>query len=227
MARQRNRFPKIFIAHPFKKFPVKKFRDVFYLFPFTPIYGNSDIETKPLLHVIKRQIQEADYCIFDLTDWNPNVALELGLVEGFSGKPHKQYYVLLNNKNKDVPSDIKGLQRLEYSGLDINKNGWLGNQLLFLLKKEYYSLEILKKLKKEFDKPEKIEKAFMVSMKIIGHLKHVSTIQSKSRDSFFQGGISFLKDDKEKVYRVLHELRILKPKGDGFKLNSKTNIFPK
>ena len=83
MPRVRTRMPSVFVGHPFaSRFPVKKFRAIFRGLPFHVIYGNTDLQTKHLLAIMKGNIVKSDYSIFDLSNWNPNVALELGLAEG-------------------------------------------------------------------------------------------------------------------------------------------------
>src|SRR5207249_4689680 len=116
----RTRMPTVFVGHPFaNRFATKKFRKLFKELPFKVIYGNTDIQTEHLLDIMKRYINDSDYSIFDLSDWNPNVALELGLPEGLRKKALKQYYILLNTRrSNEVPSDIRGLQRLEYTRYD-------------------------------------------------------------------------------------------------------------
>ena len=114
MARVRTRLPDVFVGHPFaSRFAVKKFRAIFRILPFNVIYGNTDLQTRHLLTIMKSNITKSDFSIFDLSDWNPNVALELGLSEGLKKKAGKDYYILLNTRRSgDVPSDIRGLQRL-------------------------------------------------------------------------------------------------------------------
>src|SRR3989304_10261600 len=99
MARVRTRMPKVFVGHPFGgRFPTKKFRGIFKSLPFTVIYGNTDLQTRHLLTIMKSNISKSDFSIFDLSDWNPNVALELGLAEGVKRKANKNYYILLNTR---------------------------------------------------------------------------------------------------------------------------------
>jgi hypothetical protein len=63
------------------------------------------------IYILTSYIWAVDYCIFDISLWNPNVALEIGLAEGLG----VEYYVLLNSTlSKGVPADIQGLQRIEY-----------------------------------------------------------------------------------------------------------------
>ena len=87
MARVRTRMPNVFVGHPFaRRFAVKKFRAIFRGLPFNVIYGNTDLQTRQLLSIMKSNITKADYSIFDLSNWNPNVALELGLAEGLRAR---------------------------------------------------------------------------------------------------------------------------------------------
>ncbi|WP_376705725.1 hypothetical protein RQ479_15340 [Mesorhizobium sp. ISC25] len=68
--------------------------------------------------------------MFDITEWNPNVALELGIAIGLS----KRYFILLNPKldqNQDVPSDIKGIDRVQYLS-----NSELEAKLIILIRQE-------------------------------------------------------------------------------------------
>jgi hypothetical protein len=114
MALVRTRLPDVFVGHPFaNNFSVKKFRGIFRSLPFNVIYGNTDLQTKHLLAIMKGNITKSDFSIFDLSDWNPNVALELGLSEGLKKKVGKDYYILLNTRRSgDVPSDIRGVAEL-------------------------------------------------------------------------------------------------------------------
>mgnify|MGYP001589022757 CR=1 FL=1 len=97
MARVRTRFPTVFVGHPFgNRFATKKFRTLFVELPFRVIYGNTDVQTQHLLTIMKTNIKKSDFSIFDLSDWNPNVSMELGLAEGLKKRPMKPYYILLN-----------------------------------------------------------------------------------------------------------------------------------
>jgi hypothetical protein len=145
MPRVRTRFPNVFVGHPFaNRFPVKKFRKIFKELPFKVIYGNTDLQTEHLLDVIRASVGKADFSIFDLSDWNPNVALELGLAQGLRKAPGKPYYILLNTRrSENVPSDIQGIQRLEYTSYDYKSEAGLGDQLVnYVLAKQYWTKKI-------------------------------------------------------------------------------------
>ncbi len=54
MARVRTRMPTVFIGHPFgNRFPTARFRKIFKELPFNVIYGNTDLQTKHLLQIMK------------------------------------------------------------------------------------------------------------------------------------------------------------------------------
>jgi len=140
--------PNVFVGHPFAgRFPVQRFRRIFRDLPFNVTWGDTGVETRDLLHVIKTRILKADYSIFDLTNWNPNVALELGLSEGLRRR-QKEYYILLNTRrSQEVPSDIRGIERLQYQSYDFKPKVGLGDQLVTrLLVKEYWVKKIWKSI---------------------------------------------------------------------------------
>lgn len=68
-----------------------------------------------ILCKICRQIQESPLCIVDVSNWNPNVLLELGMMYG-RGKR----VVLLKYEGADavVPSDLKGMLYIEYTSIE-------------------------------------------------------------------------------------------------------------
>ncbi len=112
MAKARYKLPSVFVGCPYGgKFPFAAFKAALDRLPFRWYYADTHLSTKHLLGILTSYIKAVDYCIFDISTWNPNVALELGLAEGLK----VQYYILLNRKlSKGVPADIQGLQRIEY-----------------------------------------------------------------------------------------------------------------
>jgi len=75
--------------------------------------SNIDIMCKICEH-----LQESQYAIINITDWNPNVLLELGLAYGL-GKT----VVLIKDKESGVPVDLKGMEYIEYeSSEDLSEN---------------------------------------------------------------------------------------------------------
>lgn len=112
MARAAYKLPSVFVGCPYGgKFPFQSFRSNLERIPFRLYYADTHMSTKHLLGILTTYIKAADFCIFDISLWNPNVALEIGLAEGLG----VEYYILLNrNLSKGVPADVQGLQRIEY-----------------------------------------------------------------------------------------------------------------
>jgi len=212
MAKVRTRFPTVFVGHPFtNRFPVKKFRKLVKELPFKVIYGNTDIQTEHLLKIMKREIGQSDYSLFDLSDWSPNVALELGLAEGLRNKPIKPYYILLNSRrSKDVPSDVKGIQRLEYTRYDYQDNVGLGYVLVhYILKKEYW----VKKIISELGGREKLELKLRVALKMLAHLRDHQRLFKDNIDALARGS-RLRKNDHQEIIETLLKLKLIKKKAN-------------
>jgi predicted nucleotide-binding protein len=88
----------------------KKFRVKF-------VSADEQITSQHILQKIVYQIKESDFGIYDITSWNPNVTLELGLALGMN---ERVFLVLNPNMSEitDVPSDIRGVDRLQYISFD-------------------------------------------------------------------------------------------------------------
>ena len=213
MARVRTRMPNVFVGHPFAgRFPVKRFRAVFRELPFRVIYGNTDLQTRHLLAIMKGNIAKADFSIFDLSNWNPNVALELGLAEGLKKKPGKQYYILLNTKrSREVPSDIRGIQRLEYTSYDYGPDTGLGDQLVsFVLTKEYW----VKRIWKAIPDGPKGRKKRLVALRVLAHFREHEKLSLENLRTIASG--SRLRElDRAEVIEVLKRLGLLKTRRAG------------
>src|SRR6266498_1661027 len=129
MAKAPYKLPSVFVGCPYgKKFPFATFRAALNHIPFRWYYADTRLTTKHLLGILTSYISAVDFCIFDISLWNPNVALEIGLAEGL----RVEYYILLNHKlSKGVPADIQGLQRIEYD----KPKGFGANHLMPLIVK--------------------------------------------------------------------------------------------
>jgi hypothetical protein len=223
MARVRTRMPKVFVGHPFgKKFAVRKFRDIFRELPFVVQYGNTDIQTKHLLTIMKEQIGKSDFSIFDLSDWNSNVALELGLAEGLKKKALKKNYILLNTRrSKNVPSDIHGLQRIEYTSYDYKRDTGLGYQLIFsILSREY----LIKQIRSILANEEHLEKKFQLALKILGYLRDHERLNPDNIRKLVRGS-HLRKIHTDSVLRVLEILKIIKKMKNSRVYTKKRQIF--
>ena len=83
MARAPYLQPTVFVGCPYKSpFKFKAFRDALNLLPFSWYYADTRLHRRYLLPILTTYIKAVDYCLFDLSLWNPNVSLELGLAEG-------------------------------------------------------------------------------------------------------------------------------------------------
>lgn len=111
MQSKKLQFKKIFIGAPYGG-SFKSLQGALDDVPCRFAVAKDYLENKQLLDICRNLIRWADFCLFDVSTWNPNVTLELGLADGL-GVP---YYILCNSRNqKGVPSDIKGISRLTYS----------------------------------------------------------------------------------------------------------------
>jgi hypothetical protein len=208
MARVRTRLPNVFVGHPFaSRFPVKKFRQIFKELPFKVIYGNTDLQTEHLLDVMRANIIKSDFSIFDLSDWNPNVALELGLSQGLRKKPSKGYYIILNTRrSKNVPSDIQGIQRLEYTSYDYKPAAGLGDQLLnYVLAKQYW----IKKIWTAIPEAGKGQKKRRMAVLILAHLRDHAKLTSDNLQTIARG-TRLREGDRTEVVNVLRNLKLIR-----------------
>jgi len=71
-------------------------------------------EGPDILCNICKQIQESPLCIVDVSNWNPNVLLELGMMYGMGKR-----VILLKYReaNTVVPSDLRGMLYIEYDSV--------------------------------------------------------------------------------------------------------------
>jgi len=200
--------PRVFVGHPFAgRFAVSKFRGIFKDLPFKVIYGNTDLQTRHLLNIMKANIGKSDFSIFDLSDWNPNVALELGLAEGLKRKAAKNYYIVLNTRrSKEVPSDIRGIQRLEYTSYDFKAEAGLGDSLIqYILAKEYW----VKRLWKAIPDAGNARKMRLMGLRILAHFREHDKLTSDNLKAVARG-THLRQADRDQVVTVLRNLKLLR-----------------
>ena len=208
MPRVRTRLPNVFVGHPFAgRFPVKRFRKILQDLPFKVVYGNTDLQTEHLLKIMKGNIGKADFSIFDLSDWNSNVALELGLAEGLRKKPAKNYYIVLNTRrSQDVPSDVRGIQRLEYTSYDFKPEVGLGDLLAkYVLAKEYW----IRKIAKAIPLSGKGAKKRTMALRILAHLRDHEKVTQDNLNKLAQG-THLRKIDRNEVLNELINLKLIR-----------------
>lgn len=107
---------EVFVAYPYS-IPAEDYRRPFAElaedFGVTFIFADEQITNRHILDKITDYIRDSRFSLFDITDWNPNVTLELGIAIG-----HRQaYYLLFNPKGskEGVPADLGGIDRIQYS----------------------------------------------------------------------------------------------------------------
>jgi hypothetical protein len=169
-----HKFPRVFIACPYdeRRFGYTRFKRELDLLPWTCIYANTTLHTRHLLARIKELISEADFSLFDLSTWNPNVSLELGLADGLN---RKRYYILTNrNLSRDVPSDIKGLQRIEYSHLSRGSSSLRQQLVEYFFKSQYHPTRILwNELTENLEDP---YQSYVFGLQVLAYLRDHTTI---------------------------------------------------
>ncbi len=206
MAKSAYKLPRVFVACPYneKRFKFSTFKKELSELPWTCIYADTTIETKQLLLKIKRLIKTSDMCLFDLSMWNPNVALELGLAEGMSGV---KYYILVNEKlDKDVPSDIKGIQRIHYIRSAKSKKR-LDDELIEKLFKQKFTAtkEIWKKMSHRSDS----KKSYKVALKILSHLRDYESFDFEDCKKIGKG-TNLRQHTYDEIINILIKVNIIK-----------------
>jgi hypothetical protein len=125
----------VFVAYAYNIYDKRDYRGVFaqleksYSVKF--IFADEKITNMHILQKIISYIRASDFSLFDISGWNPNVTLELGVALALSN----DWYICFNPKKtdlSDVPSDIKGIDRIQYASFSD-----LGEKLAALLEQRY------------------------------------------------------------------------------------------
>ena len=102
-----------FVAHAFSKEKIDDLRSAIEAsleeFHLKPYYADQEIRSQHILCKICEKIRSSRFGIFEISDQNPNVTLELGMAYG-SGKNA----LLIAKKGSKIPADLDGMDRLEY-----------------------------------------------------------------------------------------------------------------
>jgi hypothetical protein len=109
---------QIFVAYSYTIYDQRDYRKVYTTlekaFDVKFIFADEKITNMHILQKIISFIRGSDFSIFDISAWNPNVTLELGIALATSD----DWYICFNPSKtdiKEVPSDIRGLDRIQYS----------------------------------------------------------------------------------------------------------------
>lgn len=108
---------QVFVAYPYKLYPSADYRPVFKNlekpFEVTFVFADDKISNLHILEKITTYIKESQFGIYDISGWNPNVTLELGIALGLA---EVAYLTFDPSKTlaADVPADLRGLDRIQY-----------------------------------------------------------------------------------------------------------------
>ena len=108
---------QIFVAYSYKLYPQADYRRVFQdlkkAFQVEFVFADEKITSLHILQKIANYIRESRFGIYDISGWNPNVTLELGLAFGLNEKP----FIAIDPSKTDineVPADLRGIDRIQY-----------------------------------------------------------------------------------------------------------------
>jgi hypothetical protein len=126
---------QIFVAYAYNLYDKRDYRKVFASLEKTYgikfIFADEKITNMHILQKIISYIRSSDFSIFDISGWNPNVTLELGIAIADSDN----WYICFNPDKTpvdEVPSDIKGIDRIQYTSFSE-----LEEKLTVLLEQRY------------------------------------------------------------------------------------------
>jgi len=108
---------QIFVAYSYRLYPKADYRRVFQdlakAFKVDFVFADEKITNLHILQKIANYIRESRFGIYDISGWNPNVTLELGLAFGLNEKS----FIAIDPSKTDineVPSDLRGMDRIQY-----------------------------------------------------------------------------------------------------------------
>lgn len=126
---------QIFVAYPYTLYPATDYRKVYNglakAFGVKFVFADEKITTLHILEKIGGYIRTSRFGIYDISGWNPNVSLELGLAYGLRAEAYIAFDPQKTPVN-DVPADVRGIDRLQYSSYSE-----LGDKLAALLTQEF------------------------------------------------------------------------------------------
>jgi hypothetical protein len=117
---------QIFVAHDYRNPPFPNYRATFKALEKDRdvgfVFGDDRRSSDHLLSKIEDQIRSSDLALFDVSTWNANVILELGLARGF-GRPHRLlfrpavpsgWFRRKPSNYAQIPADLEGIERVQY-----------------------------------------------------------------------------------------------------------------
>lgn len=212
--------PAVFVGCPYT--PKTRFKALKKALERVPIefhFAESSIRTQHVLDRIRRGIVRTDYSLFDITGWNANVTLEVGLAEGLGDS----YYILFRpgqGAKSEPPADLKGVQRFQYKKLD----GFSEDCLIYQL--NHHLVRKLTHPRYIYDQLSGAnrEKEFIVAMRILAHFKTQKVLRRKDLKDLAAG--SWLRNDTvEELLRLLRARGLLKGRLDGQKWKAGRSLY--
>jgi hypothetical protein len=189
MARAAYKLPNVFVGYPYSgPFNFPAFKTALDRIPFRWYYADTGLATRHLLGILTSYISAVDFCIFDISTWNPNVALEIGLAEGLG----VDYYILLNQKlKKNVPADIQGLQRIEYVSVkSLDADGLIPQIVKYLVRERTHPRNIYNVLTGR-----NRSKQFFFALEVLAYLRDNARLSPNESRHLSPG--SYLRDSDE------------------------------
>ena len=112
---------KVFVAYPWALYDNREAYKAAYIdlqraLDVKFVFAEERVSTGHVLDKIIDMINGADFGIYDVSGWNANVTLEYGVARGLNARA----YIAFNPTKTDlgdVPSDVKGYDRLQYGDL--------------------------------------------------------------------------------------------------------------
>lgn len=109
---------QVFVAYAYTIYDKRDYRRIYKnlekAFDVTFIFADEKITNMHILQKIISYIRGSDFSLFDISAWNPNVTLELGIALA----TNENWYICFNPSKtnvNEVPSDIRGIDRIQYS----------------------------------------------------------------------------------------------------------------
>ncbi len=211
--------PTAFVGCPYRKpFKFAAFRETLGKLPFAWYYADTTLSTRHLLSILTTYVKAVDFCIFDLSFWNANVALELGLAEGLG----QEYYILVNRtQSKDVPSDLKGMQGIDYSSIQGYEDAALLPSLTkYLIKRETHPKRIWEKL----SSPNK-DKKFYFALAVLAHFRDNRRLRESDLPRLSRG-LYLWKHVQREVLELLEEEGLISGRGSRLGAKLAKRLYP-
>ena len=218
MAKAPYKFPNVFVGCPYSgRFKLQTFKAALDRIPFKWFYADTSLTTKQLLGILRSYITAADFCIFDISLWNPNVALEIGLADGAG----IGYYILLDRRlSQGVPADIQGIQRIEYSSAKgLNKDDLVPSLVRYLVREHTHPRNIWN----ELSNPNR-ERKYYLALGILAHLRDHKRLAADDVRRLARG--TYLrKEAQEQVLDALTDLGLLGNRQSAKGATLRKNLF--